>query len=100
MSRFGLVRYALCGGAAVLLGLAGSLSAQGVSAALEAELQKGSEMSRRPTSTMTNPYRMLENWPTLPQGMVWGAAIGIIPDDTGGTWMLFPVGDTDPVYQQ
>ena len=93
MSRFGLMRYGLCGGVAVLLGLAGSLSAQGgggaVSTVLEAELQKASELSRRPTSTMTNPYRMLENWPTLPQGMVWGAAIGIIPDDTGGTWMLF-----------
>ena len=37
-------------------------------------------------STMTNPYRMIEKWPTL--GTVKpGAAIGIIPDGTGGTWL-------------
>jgi len=38
---------------------------------------------------MTNPYRMLENWPHLKAGMTWGAAIGIIPDGKGGTWMHF-----------
>lgn len=43
----------------------------------------------RTASTMANPYRMVENWPTLNPGMEWGAAIGFIPDDTGGTWMLF-----------
>ena len=48
-----------------------------------------SDLSRRPTSTMRNPYRIIENWPTLKPGMEWGAAIGIIPDGTGGTWMLF-----------
>ena len=47
------------------------------------------QLSRRATSTMTNPYRMLENWPTLRPGMEWGAAIGLIPDGTGGTWMMF-----------
>lgn len=47
------------------------------------------ELSSRATSTMSNPYRLLENWPTLEPGMSWGAAIGIIPDDTGGTWMMF-----------
>jgi hypothetical protein len=37
-------------------------------------------------STMTNPYQMVEKWPTL--GTVKpGAAIGIIPDGTGGTWL-------------
>ena len=37
-------------------------------------------------STMTNPYRMVEKWPTL--GTVKpGAAIGIIPDGMGGTWL-------------
>lgn len=46
-------------------------------------------VSWRSSSTMTNPYRMVENWPTLPDGMQWGAAIGMIPDDTGGTWMMF-----------
>jgi len=47
------------------------------------------ELSARAESTMTNPYRMVENWPTLRPGMRWGAAIGLIPDDTGGLWMLF-----------
>ena len=47
------------------------------------------ELSRRPTSTMSNPYRLIENWPTLRPGMEWGAAIGLIPDGTGGTWMMF-----------
>lgn len=42
-----------------------------------------------PTSAMSNPYRMLEAWPTLGPGMKWGAAIGIIPDGQGGTWLHF-----------
>ena len=93
MSRFSVVRSGICGVLAVTLGMTVPLSAQigaGVlSEERQAEIQKMSELSRRPTSTMPNPYRMLENWPTLPAGMEWGAAIGIIPDDTGGTWMLF-----------
>jgi sugar lactone lactonase YvrE len=47
------------------------------------------ELARRTTTTMSNPYRMTERWPTLPEGMTWGAAIGIIPDNQGGTWMMF-----------
>lgn len=47
------------------------------------------QLGRRPTSTMSNPYQIVEQWPTLRDGMTWGAAIGIIPDNTGGTWMLF-----------
>jgi DNA-binding beta-propeller fold protein YncE len=47
------------------------------------------EVGRRTTSTMSNPYRMVERWPTLPDGMTWGAAIGIIPDNKGGAWMMF-----------
>jgi hypothetical protein len=47
------------------------------------------ELARRPTTTMSNPYRIVERWPTLLDGMTWGAAIGIIPDNTGGTWMMF-----------
>ena len=93
MSRFSVVRSGICGVLAVTLGMTVPLSAQigagGLSEERQAEIQKMSELSRRPTSTMPNPYRMLENWPTLPAGMEWGAAIGIIPDDTGGTWMLF-----------
>ena len=37
-------------------------------------------------NAMNNPYRMVENWPHL--GTVKaGAAIGIIPDGSGGTWL-------------
>ena len=34
-------------------------------------------------STMNNPYQMVENWPTL-GSIKPGAAIGIVPDGTGG----------------
>jgi hypothetical protein len=47
------------------------------------------QLARRTTTTMSNPYRMVEQWPALPDGMTWGAAIGIIPDNTGGAWMMF-----------
>jgi hypothetical protein len=47
------------------------------------------QLAGRGASTMSNPYRMVERWPTLPDGMTWGAAIGIIPDDKGGAWMMF-----------
>jgi hypothetical protein len=47
------------------------------------------ELARRTTTTMSNPYRMTEKWPAIPDGMTWGAAIGIIPDNKGGTWMMF-----------
>ncbi len=47
------------------------------------------QLARRTTTTMDSPYRLVERWPTLPDGMTWGAAIGIIPDDTGGAWMMF-----------
>ena len=53
------------------------------------ETEKLIQLSRRPTSTMDNPYELIENWPTLLAGQEWGAAIGLIPDDTGGLWMLF-----------
>src|SRR5690554_1560187 len=68
----------------------------GVAVAVSALAQRGGgpptplqELSSRTDSTMANPYRMVPDWPTLEPGMTWGAAIGIIPDDTGGTWMLF-----------
>ena len=38
------------------------------------------------TSTMANPYRMVPNWPHLGD-IKPGAAIGIIPDGKGGTWL-------------
>ncbi len=71
---------------AIAVGIGAVMSAQTGSGQKASPLQ---ELSRRPTSTMTNPYRLLENWPTLRPGMEWGAAIGLIPDGTGGTWMMF-----------
>jgi sugar lactone lactonase YvrE len=47
------------------------------------------QLSDRVDTTMASRYRVLPEWPTLRPGMSWGAAIGIIPDNTGGTWMLF-----------
>ena len=39
------------------------------------------------SNTMYNPYRLVEGWATLPDGVVWGAVIGIVPDGEGGTWV-------------
>src|SRR3954462_3720355 len=39
-----------------------------------------------PTNAMTNPYRMLENWPHLGD-IKPGAAIGLVPDGKGVVWM-------------
>lgn len=38
-------------------------------------------------NAMRNPYRMLEPWGSLPDGALWGATIGIIPDGRGGAWI-------------
>ena len=38
------------------------------------------------TSTMASPYRVIPNWPQLGD-IKPGAAIGIIPDGKGGTWL-------------
>jgi sugar lactone lactonase YvrE len=37
---------------------------------------------------MSNPYTLVESWPTLNPGMKWGAAINFLPDNQGGTWAL------------
>jgi len=55
----------------------------------EASAEALAQASNRTTSTMRNTYQMIENWPTLEPGMRWGAAIGLIPDNAGGTWMMF-----------
>jgi sugar lactone lactonase YvrE len=39
-----------------------------------------------PPSAMANPYRIVENWPRFGD-IRSGAAIGIIPDGRGGTWL-------------
>jgi len=72
----------------VSLCFASAISAQNNNEMLS-ELEKAQQLSRRPTSTMENPYELVENWPTLLPGQEWGAAIGLLPDDTGGLWMLF-----------
>ena len=84
-------------GLSVVLGVGGCTVGEGEPAdssevqagPLSSTLEQLTELSRRPTSTMANPYRLVEDWPTLPSDMEWGAAIGLIPDDTGGLWMLF-----------
>ncbi|MDE0166268.1 MAG: hypothetical protein OXL36_14345 [Bryobacterales bacterium] len=38
-------------------------------------------------TALTNPYRLLEEWGELPEGVHWGASIGIIPDGEGGAWL-------------
>ncbi len=85
MVRMTSLGWVTAGTAAAWLALGGLPSAQ-TGSQTPSPLQ---QLSRRATSTMTNPYRMLENWPTLRPGMTWGAAIGLIPDGTGGTWMMF-----------
>jgi sugar lactone lactonase YvrE len=79
---------ALAGAAAMAasLVLAAAIAAQPAPAPAPTPLE---ELARRTTSTMSNPYRLVERWPTLPDGMTWGAAIGIIPDEKGGAWMMF-----------
>ena len=39
------------------------------------------------TNAMNNPYRMIEGWGQLPEGVLWGSSIGIIPDGRGGVWL-------------
>ncbi len=51
----------------------------------------GPEGSPRPepgVNLMSNPYRMIEHWPTLNPGMKWGGAISFLPDNKGGTWVF------------
>ena len=39
------------------------------------------------TEAPGNPYRMVEGWGELPEGVLWGSSIGIIPDGKGGVWL-------------
>lgn len=74
-------------------GIAAAIALVAVPAAAQAQdeetLKKLSELSARAETSMASPYRIVENWPNLPEGMKWGAAIGLIPDNSGGLWMLF-----------
>jgi sugar lactone lactonase YvrE len=47
------------------------------------------------TSIMTNPYRIVENWPHL-GNIKLGAAIGILPDGKGGVWVNHRQNGNDP----
>ena len=51
-----------------------------LAAAPAAEAQSGQ-------NAMRNPYRMLADWGELPEGALWGATIGIVPDGEGGVWI-------------
>jgi len=76
--------------AACALGLAASAGVDQQSHAQNAPAPGAlQQLSNRIVSTMANPYSIVPDWPTLEPGMTWGAAIGLIPDNTGGTWMLF-----------
>lgn len=48
----------------------------------------GDSHAQERTNAMQNPYRMVEGWGKLPEGVLWGASIGIIPDGEGGVWIL------------
>ena len=39
------------------------------------------------SNTMHNPYRLLDGWAQLPDGVEWGTVSGIIPDGEGGVWI-------------
>ena len=42
---------------------------------------------RHDATNALNTHRMLEDWGQLPEGVRWGAVIGIIPDGEGGAWI-------------
>jgi sugar lactone lactonase YvrE len=57
-----------------------------IAAALEMMPAVRTQGQPEPPSAMVNPYRMVEGWPHF-GNVKSGAAIGIIPDGTGGTWL-------------
>ena len=58
-----------------------------VSLALTVTVGTGTLLAQIGSNTMHNPYLMLGGWATLPEGVEWGAVIGIIPDGEGGVWI-------------
>ena len=48
-------------------------------AMLAAMLATTSPLAQTGSNTMYNPYQMLGGWAMLPDGVSWGAVIGIIP---------------------
>ena len=58
-----------------------------LSTLLVASLATVGGLAQTSVNTMHNPYQQLDNWATLPEGVTWGAVIGIIPDGEGGAWI-------------
>ena len=56
-------------------------------ALLAAMLTTIASLAQTGSNTMFDPYRMLDGWAKLPEGVEWGAVIGIIPNGEGGTWI-------------
>src|SRR5215203_5278014 len=68
-------------------GVAGSVAAFALGVLVFAQATAPADKSVPFKSTMANPYRLVESWPklgTIPPG----PAIGIIPDEKGGVWLL------------
>lgn len=38
-------------------------------------------------SAISNPYRLVAGWPSLPPSIKWGGTIGILTDGHGGIWL-------------
>jgi sugar lactone lactonase YvrE len=86
MNNIGIKKFAYL--SALMISALGSNSLSQSNPALP-ELEKAQQLSRRVDSTIPNPFELVEGWPSLLEGQEWGAAIGLIPDNTGGLWMLF-----------
>ena len=73
-------------GTIAVMAMAAAMFAQGPGARGQGAAGGQGQAAPEPPSAMTNPYRMLENWPHFGE-IKSGAAIGIIPDGKGGTWL-------------
>src|SRR5437773_1742871 len=72
--------------ARIVLAIASALIVYAVPSAQDGQGRGSTPVPFPGINAMKNPYRMIENWPHL--GKVKpGAAIGIIPDGAGGTWI-------------
>ena len=58
----------------------------GAAPAAPGQRGRGAAPAPEPPSAMVNPYQITENWPRFGD-IRSGAAIGIIPDGKGGTWL-------------
>jgi sugar lactone lactonase YvrE len=92
MSNSHLTKLRVAALAAMLCALAGAVAAaatvlaQGAGARGQGAPTGRGQAPPEPPSAMVNPYRMVENWPRFGE-IRSGAAIGIIPDGNGGTWL-------------